>query len=85
MVKVALRPGTSSDRGFLREMLYEAVWPVPPRPPKSVLDSRADLLKTLPDWSQPGDGALIADYDGVSVGAAWYRLFTVRPRLRIRR
>ncbi len=77
MANVALRPGTASDRGFLREMLYEAVWPVSPRPPITALDGRTDLLGTLPDWSRRGDGAVIADCEGVLVGAAWYRLFTV--------
>jgi ribosomal protein S18 acetylase RimI-like enzyme len=69
-----IREAGPGDSAFLREVLYEAVWPNEPRPPRKTLVDRPDLLNTLPDWTRRGDAALIAEQDR-EVGAAWYRLF----------
>jgi GNAT superfamily N-acetyltransferase len=73
---IRIRPAGLDDADFLRAMLYEAVWPAEPRPGHEELDARADLLKTLPDWTRAGDAGVIAEDDGLPVGAAWYRLFS---------
>jgi len=69
-----IRQAGTVDSAFLRRMLYEAVWPTEPRPALNALLDRSDLLSTLPDWTRPGDAALLAEQDQ-AVGAAWYRLF----------
>jgi ribosomal protein S18 acetylase RimI-like enzyme len=73
---IRIRPAGTDDGDFLRAMLYEAVWPDEPRPPREELDAREDLLKTLPDWSRAGDTGVIAEEDGLRIGAAWFRLFS---------
>jgi GNAT superfamily N-acetyltransferase len=80
MISGVVRPAGPADDGFLREMLYEAVWPSMPRPIPQELDRRPDLVLTLPDWSRDGDTAVVIELDHEPVGAAWYRLFTQADR-----
>jgi hypothetical protein len=75
------RRATSEDAGFLRRMLFDA-WQWESGRDRPDYD---DLLAANPDLENPyidrfgvhdGDVGFIAERDGVSVGAAWYRLFT---------
>ncbi len=65
-----------SETGFLREMLYEAIF-IPegsPPLPKSIVEEPA-LRKYFADWGKPGDIAVIAEYKGQLIGAIWSRLY----------
>ena len=73
-----IRPATSEDAEFLQSMLYEASrwnpdWPFEPM--ESVL-AEPMVRRYHEDWGRPGDGGVIAELDGVPVGACWYRTFT---------
>lgn len=77
-MNISIRPLTSEDESFLREMLYEAIYLPPeiPRPPRDIVN-QPDLAKYVNDWGQPGDGGLLA-FDPATqrpAGAAWFRLF----------
>jgi GNAT superfamily N-acetyltransferase len=75
---VNIRPATSVDAEFLKTMLYEAArwnpdWPFEPM--ETVL-AEPMLVRFYEGWGRPGDGGVVAELDGVPVGACWYRLFT---------
>ena len=73
-----IRPATSDDAEFLKTMLFEAArWnPDWPREPiDEVLDDPV-LRRYHAQWGRPGDGGVIAEFDGMPVGAVWYRQFT---------
>jgi ribosomal protein S18 acetylase RimI-like enzyme len=77
-VHVNIRPATQDDVEFLKRMLYEAArwnpdWPT--EPIESVLEEPM-LHRFYDGWGRHGDAGVIAELDGVPVGAAWYRLFT---------
>jgi ribosomal protein S18 acetylase RimI-like enzyme len=77
-VHVNIRPATQDDVEFLKQMLYEAArwnpdWPT--EPIESVLEDPM-LHRFYDAWGRRGDAGVIAELDGVPVGAAWYRLFT---------
>jgi ribosomal protein S18 acetylase RimI-like enzyme len=71
-----IRPLTSDDMPFLREVFYHAVY-VPPGAapvPHDIID-KPELAKYIVDFgSQPGDAGVIALVGEVPVGAAWARL-----------
>jgi ribosomal protein S18 acetylase RimI-like enzyme len=85
---VIIRPLTKDDLPFLREMLDAAAfW----RPPRATALGRLrqrivrPVLRRLfrrylalyhADWGRRGDLGLVAEIDGVPVGAVWYRFFT---------
>ena len=73
-----IRPATQDDVEFLQKMLYEAArWnPDWPREPMEEVLAEPMLTRLPRGWGRPGDGGVIAELDGVPVGAAWYRLFT---------
>ena len=73
-----IRPVTEADLPFLRKMLYEAArWnPDWPREPIEEVLAEPMLLRYAHGWGRHGDGGVVAEIDGESVGAAWYRLFT---------
>lgn len=76
---VILREARPSDLGFLREMLYEAVfWR--PRPDKPSFEeglALPDVAKALAAWGERfGDTAAIATVGSQLVGAAWARRWT---------
>jgi ribosomal protein S18 acetylase RimI-like enzyme len=67
-----IRRGGRGDVPFMKDMLRHAYywrWGDP---------ATADLptSRYVDSWGRPGDAAMIALDDGISVGAAWYRLFT---------
>jgi GNAT superfamily N-acetyltransferase len=73
---IEIRRGSIEDTGFLREMLYEAVYwrPGGERPPLEAGLADPGLAKILEDWGRrAGDREVIAvGQDGQPVGAAWY-------------
>lgn len=72
-----IRPATSSDGAFLADMAVEAAnWrPGAARPRHEVLSS-PEYSRFIAGWVRPGDAGFVAlDAQGVSVGAAWYRMF----------
>ena len=70
-----LGPG---DTGFLGEMLYEALFWTPrkERLPVELVLAHPQVSIFHDGWGRAGDAGLVAEVDGVAVGAAWYRLFT---------
>ena len=73
-----IRPATVADADFLKKMLYEAATWNPDWPREQVIEALADPLleRFHRDWGRAGDTGVIAELDGVPVGAAWFRLFT---------
>ncbi len=73
-----IRPATKDDDGFLKTMMYEAArWnPDWPREPMAEVLDEPILRRYHEGWGRPGDGGMIAEFDGEPVGAAWYRRFT---------
>ena len=77
-MRVNIRPATKDDAEFLKTMLFEAARWNPDWPRESieeVLDEPV-LRRYHEDWGRPGDGGVIAEFDGAPVGAVWYRQFT---------
>ncbi|MGE5460283.1 MAG: N-acetyltransferase family protein [Solirubrobacterales bacterium] len=73
-----IRPATVADADFLKKMLYEAATWNPDWPREQVIEALADPLleRFHRDWGRAGDTGVIAELDGVPVGAAWFRLFS---------
>jgi ribosomal protein S18 acetylase RimI-like enzyme len=73
-----LRPGRASDLAFLQEMLFEAFFwdPAATRPAFAAFGKDPEFVKLLAGWGRPGDRAVIAEDEGVALGAAWFRLWT---------
>lgn len=73
-----IRPTSKEDDEFLKTMMYEAArWnPDWPREPMEEVLDEPMLRRYHEGWGRPGDGGVIAELEGVPVGAAWYRLFT---------
>lgn len=73
-----IRPATVADAYFLKKMLYEAATWNPDWPREQVIEALADPLleRFHRDWGRAGDTGVIAELDGVPVGAAWFRLFS---------
>jgi ribosomal protein S18 acetylase RimI-like enzyme len=73
-----IRPATERDVQFLKKMLYEAARWNPDWPREPIEEVLADpmLVRYHDGWGRPGDGGVVAEFDGEPVGAAWYRQFT---------
>jgi len=73
-----IRPATEGDVQFLKKMLYEAARWNPDWPREPIEEVLADpmLVRYHDGWGRPGDGGVVAEFDGEPVGAAWYRQFT---------
>jgi ribosomal protein S18 acetylase RimI-like enzyme len=73
-----IRPATKDDVQFLKKMLYEAARWNPDWPREPIEEVLADpmTVRYHESWGRPGDGGVIAEIDGLPVGAAWYRVFT---------
>jgi ribosomal protein S18 acetylase RimI-like enzyme len=77
---VHIRETVAGDCDFLKQMLSEAFFwdPGIPRPSFAAFSSDPEFRKLLEGWgSRPGDEGLIAEEEGVAVGAAWFRLWSV--------
>jgi ribosomal protein S18 acetylase RimI-like enzyme len=73
-----IRPvsGSSKDRLFLREMLYEAAaWRPGPEPAPETVLSDPSFARYVAAWGRRGDTGVIAEDEEGLLGAAWYRLF----------
>ena len=73
-----LRELGPDDAEFLGEMLYAALFwtPLKERLPIEFVLAHPEISIFHEGWGRPGDTGLVAEIDGVPVGAAWYRLFT---------
>lgn len=73
-----LRELKPADSEFLGEMLYAALFWTPrkERLPIELVLAHPKVSIFHEGWGRPGDAGLVAEVDGVAVGAAWYRLFT---------
>jgi ribosomal protein S18 acetylase RimI-like enzyme len=76
---VNIRPATQDDVEFLKRMLYEAARWNPDWPHESMESVLAEPMQRRyhEGWGRTGDAGVIAELDGVPVGAAWYRVFTL--------
>jgi ribosomal protein S18 acetylase RimI-like enzyme len=76
---IRLREAQDADLGFLREMLYEAVfWRASVDKP-SFEEGLAypDVSRSLADWGKrDGDTAVVATLHSRPIGASWYRFWT---------
>lgn len=71
-----IREMKPSEYPLLREFLYEAIY-IPegvPMPPKSILDLPELQVYIRAFGSEPHDRALVAEVDGLIVGAVWVRI-----------
>jgi GNAT superfamily N-acetyltransferase len=75
---VQLRPGSTIDLDFLKEMLFEAFfWDLSTRRPVfTAFRDTPEFSKLLTGWGRKGDRAIIAEESRTRIGAAWFRLWT---------
>lgn len=76
---VLVRPATANDYGFLREMLYEAVFWNPDGDRPSIVTAMQDpsIAHYIEGFRRPGDFGLVAEtLDKEPVGATWFRFFS---------
>ena len=73
-----IRDATAQDLPFFEEMLFEAFfWGSDAnRLEFQEFIKEAQFRKLVSGWGRPGDTAVIAQEEGASVGAAWYRFWT---------
>ncbi|MGB5818894.1 MAG: GNAT family N-acetyltransferase [Saonia sp.] len=67
----------TNEMGFLKEMLYEALYVRENEPPfdRNIVDT-PELSKYISQWGrQENDVALVAEKEGVLIGAIWGRTF----------
>jgi ribosomal protein S18 acetylase RimI-like enzyme len=70
------RPARAEDEPFLWRMLATTA-DLPPTEPPPVERVQHDpgIAPYLAGWGRAGDAGVVAEMDGASVGAAWYRLY----------
>ncbi len=71
------RPATAEDADFLFDMLVEAVnWTPDRHLSRSTVAADPTLVRYIDGWPRQGDLGIVAEPEGVPIGAAWVRLFT---------
>lgn len=71
------RPATAEDADFLFDMLVEAVnWTPDRHLSRSTVAADPTLVRYIDGWPRQGDFGIVAEAEGVPIGAAWVRLFT---------
>jgi ribosomal protein S18 acetylase RimI-like enzyme len=77
MISFNIRPATSSDEPFLREMLFHSLYVEPGREPftRDVL-RLPEVARYVAGWGRAGDLGFLAieDATGEPIGAVWSRL-----------
>jgi GNAT superfamily N-acetyltransferase len=75
---VTIRELTPGDLPFLCEMLIVALdWrPGGVLPPRDVVLAHPQVVVFHEAWGREGDAGFVAEEDGDTVGAAWWRFFT---------
>ncbi|KAA3614041.1 MAG: GNAT family N-acetyltransferase [Calditrichaeota bacterium] len=73
-----IRSANLEDLPFIEKMLFEAFFwqPEMKRPVKREFFAQPEIAKLLGNWGRAGDRAVIAEEDGVPVGAGWFRFGT---------
>jgi GNAT superfamily N-acetyltransferase len=74
---IEIRRARSDDRAFIESMAVEAVNWDPTRPALSALAIAAEPTfgRYFAGWLRPDDLGVVAEADGVAIGAAWFRFF----------
>jgi GNAT superfamily N-acetyltransferase len=74
----SIRDGTIDDLPVIKQTLYGALAWNPARvlPPLDHLMVHPEVIRYHRDWGRAGDLAVIAESDGLPIGAAYCRLFT---------
>jgi GNAT superfamily N-acetyltransferase len=74
---IEIRQASSVDRAFIESMAVEAVNWDPTRPAMSPAAIAAEPIygRYLAGWLRPDDLGVVAEADGIAVGAAWLRFF----------
>lgn len=75
--QLVIRDATRHDLPFIERMVLECThWEGGlGEPPSAELRVSPELAERIAGWGRRGDSALIAEQDGVSIGAAWYRFW----------
>jgi GNAT superfamily N-acetyltransferase len=74
---IEIREARSDDRAFIESMAVEAINWDPTRPalgPQTIA-AEPTFGRYLAGWLRPDDLGVVAEADGVAVGAAWLRFF----------
>ena len=73
---LVIRDVTPADEPFLwRVLSFTAEAPPKEPPPVDVVKQDSGLSPYVRGWGRPGDAGVMAEVDGVPVGAAWHRHF----------
>jgi GNAT superfamily N-acetyltransferase len=74
---IEIRQARSDDRAFIESMAVEAVNWDPARPALSpqAIAAEPTFGRYFAGWLRPDDLGVVAEADGVAVGAAWLRFF----------
>ncbi len=78
--EIRLRRVEIDDAAFLGEMLAEAAtWDRPetaPAPPLAELLEVPQIADYIDHWGRQGDHGVVAELEGVPIGACWFRRFS---------
>lgn len=74
---IEIRQARADDRAFIESMVVEAVNWDPGRAPLSreAVAAEPTFDRYLAGWPRPSDLGMVAEADGVAVGATWLRFF----------
>ena len=81
MTSLDIRKAVESDKDFIREMFYEAIFvPEGTKKPGFSIIFDPKLRKYTEGWMKPPDLGFVAVLENEPVGAAWIRLFPPENR-----